>query len=103
MNISDKYLDKKISETKYLVDYHRKCDDGHAAEQEIMLHIIETYKALPKTADGARVKPGDTVYKVTMTGMIVWDQLSANTEEGNVVGYCYSTREAAEAAKASEK
>jgi hypothetical protein len=65
-----------------------------------LVHILETYRGLPKTADGVRVKPGDTVYQTTMTSRIIYDDVVMNTNAGWPTQHCYSTREAAEAAKA---
>jgi hypothetical protein len=119
MNISDEQLDRLIEATKIA---HAKtsgkllCAKAIGAvnwsvleqpEQDAaaLLHILETYRDMPKTADGVRVKQGG----------IIWDRYNMHVGPCDVRGpfgcgplglrfeveQGYSTREAAESAKAS--
>jgi hypothetical protein len=115
MNISDEQLDRMISDMRESAtmsgirrdesrnEMEKKVHMQNARDAYALVHILETYRDMPKTADGVRVKPGDTVFRITPTGMIVWDNVAIGTDDGWPTQHCYSTREAAEAVKARGK
>jgi hypothetical protein len=103
MNISDEQLDGMIQGAKDAIVFQRFMDRTKGIEKyAALLHILETYRDMPKTADGVRVKPGDAVWVVSPFSEVASEVLYLSTECTDVrVQDCYSTREAAEAAKAS--
>jgi hypothetical protein len=117
MKISDEQLDELIKESKRRLDsineIYDLCPDTEKlmdarrkrlGDESAVLHILREYKALDKTKDGVRMKPGDTVYRITMMNRIIHDYVAAGTVDDCNVQSCYSTYEAAEEAmKASKK
>lgn len=116
MKISDEQLDKMILRARRHVENAKSAvgtiDDvtlngfntNWLNESSAMLHILKTYKSLDKTKDGVRMKPGDTVYRITMMNRIIHDYVASGTVDDWSVQSCYSTHEAAEEAmKASKK
>jgi hypothetical protein len=117
MNISDEQLDRMIEAAKNEVgemnnmldivtdtrnhDYYGR----RLADAATLLHILETYRDLPNTADGVRVVPGQKVWVITADDGIQEDEITSELcfYNAHPIDKTFSTREAAEAAKASGK
>jgi hypothetical protein len=99
MNISDEQLDRMIAEAKH----DRNICVG-VYDVPALLHILETYRDMPKTRDGVRVNSDDPVWAIDSGGRILGCHVSTLVLlTGDAVCNSYSTRQAAEAAKARGK
>ena len=100
MNISDEQLDRMIAEAKH----DRNICVG-VYDVPALLHILETYRDMPKTADGVMVVPGQKVWVITADDGIQEDEITSELcfYNAHPIDKTFSTREAAEAAKASGK
>jgi len=106
MNISDEQLEELngfVADIGLMALMRKNMEFVQHAES--LIHILETYRDMPKTADGVRVKPGQKVWVITADDGIQEDEITSELclYNAHPIDKTFSTREAAEAAKASGK